>query len=89
MLLREPVQGLPPHDVETAWDPAQKTGSRLGLALFEDATKDLGPWLGQRPFLRRGLGICSSGFHEGLGGDPLGACQDVKDLMQDVKAGLR
>ncbi|QTE30322.1 AAA family ATPase [Pengzhenrongella sicca] len=83
------AKGTPPQDAEAAWAAAQKTGSRIGLAVFEDASKELGPWLELRPFRKRGLGICSSGFHEGLRSDPIGACEDVKELMTDVKAGIK
>ena len=83
------ARGTPPEVAEMTWGAAQKTASRIGLAVFDDASKELGPWLDLRPFRRRGLGICSSGFHQGLSGDPLSACEDVKELMRDVKGGVK
>ena len=81
--------GKPILELEAKWTSTQKTGQRIALAVFDDAQKDLGDWLAARPFRRRGLGICSTAVHEGIGGPALNAWEDVKELMQDVKGGVK
>lgn len=81
--------GQTPMQVETAWETAVRTGARLALVLSGDPSRDITTWLDKRPYRRRGLGICSSAFHSGLSGDPVGACRDVEDLISDIRSGAR
>lgn len=73
-------------NVEKTWTEARLTRDRVSLAVY-DEVRSLNRWLGAGDHRRRALGICSSGMHNGLRGDPLLACQDVERMVADVKAG--
>ncbi|WP_406032208.1 ATP-binding protein [Nocardioides sp. NBC_00163] len=76
-------------DVENCWSDAKKTSQKVGLALHGASGKDLSPWLA-RGYRSVGLGITSSGFHKGLTNkNPVDAWKDVRDLVDDIRAGAK
>lgn len=73
-------------DLEDAWNSAHTTSRRLALGLYGE-DRSLDAWLarrGERSFV---LGVCSSGVHQGLRGDPMDACRATERVLEDVKAG--
>ncbi|KHL18312.1 AAA domain-containing protein [Mumia flava] len=75
------------HDVvEAAWADARLTRDRVSLSLYGDV-RSLDGWLSKRGYRRRGLGVCTSALHEGLRGQPREACEDVQNLIDDLKRG--
>lgn len=74
-------------DVEKAWNDANGTSQRVSLAIY-DKVQSLDGWLkvGSR---KRGLGIATSGFHDGLYGDRDGAVWHAANVVDDIRAGAK
>lgn len=81
--------GVKPHDAEAAWDAALTTRSRVALAIFDDGHKDMRIWQGRGMHRGPALGVCASGFHEGMTGDVDGACYNVQKLIRDIADGAK
>ncbi|GAA1980019.1 ATP-binding protein [Terrabacter lapilli] len=74
-------------DVEEVWSSAHATRQRVSLALY-DEVRSLDAWL-VRSYRRFGMGVATSGMHEGLrnAADGISACRAVEDLVKDLRAG--
>ncbi|HWC23840.1 MAG TPA: AAA family ATPase [Flexivirga sp.] len=76
-------------DLEALWREKHSTSNRVSLAVFDDV-RDLSPWL-TRGYRRVGLGIATSGLHNGLaaGTDPDVAVQYAEDMVKDIRDGQK
>ncbi|MGH7393639.1 MAG: hypothetical protein ACREM3_29920, partial [Candidatus Rokuibacteriota bacterium] len=75
-------------DIEAAWQNATASREKLALALQDDRKADLSGWL-NRPRRRAAMNVISSGSHDGLTRDPIGAVADVGVLIKDLRTGRR
>lgn len=76
-------------EVEEAWTSTKKTAHRVSLAIYGDL-RPLDGWLDKRSHYRRpGLGICSTGAHTSLQGDPRTAHEFVRKMVDDIRDGVR
>jgi recombinational DNA repair ATPase RecF len=69
--------------VEETWRRSRTTAPRVSLGLFREV-RSLDQWLDRAGYRKRGLGICTSGAHNGLSGDPREAIDDVQRLVADI-----
>ena len=76
-------RGVPLADVESSWAAAHRTADRVQLAL---GARPLAMWRGQH-HRSRALHICGSEQHQGLGGDPDEALDDVTKTVRDLQSG--
>lgn len=81
-------RGDHPRSVEDSWNRTQKTSGRVGLGLYGSVV-DLGPWLQKEQYRHRAMGVCTSGFHDGLSSKPIQAHDEVSKLISDLRAGVR
>lgn len=86
-LARRLSSGQDRTSVEEAWMDTHRTAQRVALAVYDDKDADLNRWLGARPWRRPALRICTKDVHEGLTRDPLVAVEDVKKMVDDLRAG--
>lgn len=71
-------------DVEEQWDSARTTSQRLALSIPDSRDR----WL--RPEHRRkALGICTTGVHHQLQGDPWKAHDVVRRAVDDIRSGAQ
>lgn len=76
-------------EVEQEWSATKKTAQRVSLALYGDV-RSLDGWLEKRSHYRKpALGICTSGAHAPLTGDPLYAHDVVGKFVDDIREGMR
>ncbi len=75
--------------VETAWQNATTTASRLGLAVHGDPQADLGHWLKKAPYRKPAYDTIKRGVHQGLITDPQDAVRQVERFVQDLRAGKK
>lgn len=80
--------GDTPANVEKVWTDARLTRTRVSLAVY-DEDRQLDEWLDKASYRKRGLGVCTSGMHDGLRGDALQACHNVQRMVTDVQAARR
>lgn len=81
-------QGASLHDVDWEWNDAHTTGQRVSLAVHGEI-RSLDHWL-RTEGRRRGLGIVSRGFHEGLGATrPDDAVRFCTTLVDDIRQSAR
>ena len=84
---RELSKGASHHAAEKAWEDAEKTRSRLALAIGDPSKIDA--WLTKAPYRKRALHSANS-IHTGLKrDDPIDACRDVEKTLIDIKNGVR
>ncbi|GAA4378194.1 ATP-binding protein [Agromyces bauzanensis] len=82
-------KGQPHAEVERIWADHPKTTHRVSLALYGDI-RSLDGWLAKRADYRKpALGICTSGAHSSLGGDPRFAHDAVEKFVDDIRNGVR
>lgn len=76
-------------EVDQEWSGTKKTAQRVSLALYGDV-RSLHGWLSKRSQYRRpALGICTSGAHAPLTGDPIYAHDVVSKFVDDIRDGVR
>lgn len=82
-------KGRPHAQVEEEWSRTKKTAQRVSLAIYGDV-RSLDGWLDKRSHYRKpALGICSSGAHAPLTGDPIYAHGIVSKFVDDIRDGVR
>ena len=76
-------------DIEALWSGHRTTRARVSLAIYDDV-RNLDGWLARR-HRSVGLGIATSGAHEGLRSvdDAKDACRDVEKLVKDLRDGVK
>jgi hypothetical protein len=74
-------------DVEATWNEANGTRQRISLAIY-DEVMSLDGWL-RTESRRKGLGIATSGFHQGLHASPEDAVYHAERMVDDVRDGSR
>jgi len=78
--------GTTAETVDKIWSEAKTTRKRVAMAVLGTPQADLGAWLSRDARRRPALSICASAPHTGLAGDPQKAYEDVKQLVDDIKA---
>lgn len=81
--------GMPHADIETTWTDAKKTSQRISLALYGEL-RSLDGWIDKRSHYRKpGLGVATSAAHSQLNGDPRNALEAVRQVVDDIKNGMK
>lgn len=80
-------KGCPHVEVEKRWGEASRTRERVALSLSDSSTVDA--WLTRCRYRENAL-LHAKAIHSGLNGvDPLNACRDVEDTVNDLANGAR
>ena len=82
-------RGDRPADVEASWESAQRTRSRVALAVFGDSSRNLTDWASREPHRRSALRVCTTAFHEGMSDEAVSACRNVERLVTEIRSGRR
>ncbi len=72
---------------ERDWHRAERTTSKVALALEDDAGRDISPWSERQAWRKSALRICGRGVHEGITTDPINAARNVRKTVEDLLAG--
>lgn len=73
--------------IEESWRRADRTLSKVALALHNDADADIKRWRERESWRKTVLEVCGRGAHKDLTTDPDGVADDLRKTVDDLLAG--